>query len=238
MAELSTFTTPPAPPPPPPPPTETSKPRPRPPSSRDSPTPPALPPPPPIDCAFTASELEPSVRTTAAVAAAAANRLRQNAQRLLAHRLQRRAVGDRDGAAAARGAAEAARGDDAAAHAAVAAAAADRLRFDGVGVLACRRDIGVGGVADRDVAAGPARRAEPADADRAGHAGRGVAAAAAAAADRLREQAVRGVARRRDHAGVRDGHILAVPGRPAEAADGDLGESEGLLARADKHARD
>ena len=141
---------------------------------------PPLPPPPPIDCARMPFELSAVGRQTALgvdfdrTGAAAAGATARNADR--GAEFQTRRCGDRE--------------------AAIAAAAADRLRNDGRGCVAISRDVvggrqsGVGIVTiDIDIAAGAARPAGTAERDGDRTRRHRPAAIAAAAADRLREDA-------------------------------------------------
>ena len=164
----------------------------------------------------------------AAIAATAAERLRDDAGRAVLECLDAAAGGHVDLLAGAAGAALAADPDgdharSAQRKAAIAATAADRLRQDAGGIRAVRRNLRVGDVVGHHVAVA-AGRAAAANGDRGDGAGRETAAAiAAAAADRLRQDADRRIAVGADDgavSGLVDVHRPAIAARTATAADG------------------
>src|SRR5690606_6833500 len=179
----------------------------------------------------------------AALAAAVADALREDAGRAIAQRRDEAVGEDRDVPAGAAGAADAAErhADRAAGRRAahqvgrdVATAAADRLRENAGRVVTRSRDVAF--VADRDriaraaVARGAADREVHADAAaRIGHADVD-ARIAATAADRLRDDALRAVARGRDVAAMLDARRGRVTGLAAATADRHLHRDRRLAA--------
>ena len=168
-----------------------------------------------------AAKREESPAGPAAVAAAAADRLRTDRRRIVSGGRDPPGVGDIDRVAIARFASRAAERDETTRISARAAAAADRLREDPARAFAFGFDGPI--VGDGHLVAVAARSATPTERDDAA----GTRARAAAAADRLRDDRVRKVALGQNASAAADGDVDHARMRPAATAGAEAHHTAG-----------